>query len=249
MLKKVWLSPAAGLLFGCLTVMSHPQKPPGQSRGGQAGSNEAPKFLGSYSAPSAIATTEIGHVGAHSPSPPAGLRRLESLAESPPVLYQRVRAALKLSELASSRARISALFNADLYAIRAFAAEEEGDEPAAERECREGLTESPESAPLHAGLGYLFRQQRLLDLARDELAKAVALDLTDPVCAFELGDVFQRQGDQVHATALLESAAPADNSGELQWQLARLYRNMGRDDLAQKAQERSEQQRQQLKVK
>jgi Tfp pilus assembly protein PilF len=190
---------------------------------------------------------------------------------------------LHLSELAYSRASQSPLFNAYLYAIRAFAAEEESDEPAAEREYRAGLTENPESAPLHAGLGHLFRQQRLLDAARDELTKAVALDPTDPIAAFELGDVFQRQGDQVHASTLLgraleidpgllvarwsrakaylvlgddrqalsdlEAAAPADNTGELQWQLARLYRSMGRDDLAQKAQERSEQQRQQMKRK
>lgn len=194
-----------------------------------------------------------------------------------------MRAALRLSELAYTRASISPIFNAYLCAIRALAAEEESDEPAAEREYRKGLTEHPESAPLHAGLGHLFRQQRLLDAARDELDKAVALDPTDPVAIFELGDVFQRQGDQVHASALLsraleidpgllvarwsrgkaylalgdnqlalsdlEAAAPADSSGELQWQLARLYRNMGRDDLAQKAEERSEQQRQQSKRK
>ncbi len=215
--------------------------------------------------------------------PELELQRLESLAESPPVLYLRVRAALRLSELAYSRASHSPLFDEYLCAIRALAAEEESDEPAAEREYRAGLAENPESAPLHAGLGHLFRQQRRLEAARDELANAVALDPTDPVAAFELGDVLQRQGDQVRASALLsraleidpgllvarwsrakaylalgddrraladlEAAAPADNSGELQWQLARLYRNIGRDDLAQKAQERSEQQRQQLKRK
>jgi hypothetical protein len=56
-------------------------------------------------------------------------------------------------------------------------------------------------------------------------------------------------GDDRQALSDLEAAAPADNTGELQWQLARLYRSMGRDDLAQKAQERSEQQRQQMKRK
>jgi tetratricopeptide (TPR) repeat protein len=215
--------------------------------------------------------------------PELELQRLESLAESPPVLYRRVRTALLLSEFAYGRASDSPLFSTYLYAIRALAAEEESDEPAAEREYRAGLAENPESAALHAGLGHLLRQQRLLDAARDELAKAVALDPSDPVATFELGDVFQRQGDHVHASVLLsraleidpgllvarwsrakayaalgddreaisdlEASASADSTGELQWQLARLYRNIGRDDLAQKAQERSEQQRQQLKIK
>jgi tetratricopeptide (TPR) repeat protein len=220
---------------------------------------------------------------ADSDHPELELQRLESLAESPQILYLRVRAGLRLSELSYGRASHSPIFNAYLCAIRALAAEEESDEPAAEREYRAGLTENPESAPLHAGLGHLFRQQRRLDAARDELGQAVALDPTDPVATFELGDVLQRQGEQAHASALLsraleidpgllvarwsrakaflalgddrqalsdlEAAAPADNSGELQWQLARLYRSLGRDDLAQKAQERSEQQRQQMKRK
>ncbi len=209
--------------------------------------------------------------------PEVELHRLESLPESPQVLYFRVRAALRLSELAYSRASRSPLFSAFLHAIRALAAEEEDDEAAAEREYRAGLAENPESPLLHAGLGHLFRQNLRLEAARGELAEAVALDPTDPVAAFELGDIYQRLGEPAHALSLLsraleidpglrvvrwsrakaylalgddrqalsdlEAAAPVDSSGELQWQLARLYRKIGREDLAKRAQERSQQQR------
>jgi len=209
--------------------------------------------------------------------PELELERLESQPESPEVLYRRARAAVRLSELAYDRATRSSLFSAFFHAIRALAAEEQDDEPAAEREYRAGLAENPDSALLHAGLGHLFRQRLQLEPARGELAQAAALDPTDPVAAFELGDVYQRLGDPARALPLLsraleidpalliarwsrakayvalgddlqavsdfEAAAPVDHSGELQWQLARLYRKIGREDLGQLAQERSEQQR------
>jgi Tfp pilus assembly protein PilF len=215
--------------------------------------------------------------------PELELARLESLPESPEVLYRRARAALRLSELAYSRASRSSLFSSFFRAIRALAAEEEDDEPAAEREYRAGIAENPESALLHAGLGHLFRLRLQLEPARGELTQAAALDPTDSVAAFELGDVYQRLGEPARALPLLsraleidpellvarwsrakaylaldddlqalsdfEAAAPVDHSGELQWQLARLYRKIGREDLAQQAQQRSEQQRRAVEEK
>jgi tetratricopeptide (TPR) repeat protein len=198
-------------------------------------------------------------------------------AESPESLYRQAHAALRLSQDAYSRVSQSPQFSAYLHALRALAAEQEGDEAAAIHEYQEGLTENPGSAVLHAGLGHLYWQRMDLQAAEPELERARTLDPADPVTAFELGDVYQRLGqpqpalealnealrldpqfllarwsrakvylaigDSERALQDLEAAAPADTTGDLQFQLARLYRKLGRTDLAALAEKRSEEQR------
>jgi tetratricopeptide (TPR) repeat protein len=182
-----------------------------------------------------------------------------------------------LSQSAYARAALSPTYNAQLRALRALAAEQEHDEAAAIGEYRVGLAENPRSALLHAGLGHLYRARSDLELARVELSEASRLDPSDPVVAFELGDVYLRLtqpnralellnraleldaglllarwsrgkaylalGDTERARADLEAAAPVDTTGDLQFQLARLYQKLGRPDLAQQAQKHSEEQR------
>jgi tetratricopeptide (TPR) repeat protein len=210
-------------------------------------------------------------------NPEAALQKLMASPDSPEVFYLRARAALRLSQSAYARAALSPTYNAQLRALRALAAEQEHDEAAAIREYRVGLGENPDSALLHAGLGHLYRARSDLELARVELSAASRLDPTDPVVAFELGDVYLRLaqpdralellnraleldaglllarwsrgkaylalGDTERALADLEAAAPVDTTGDLQFQLARLYQKLGRPDLAQQAQKRSEEQR------
>jgi tetratricopeptide (TPR) repeat protein len=161
--------------------------------------------------------------------------------------------------------------------MKALAAEQEDDEPAAIREYSLGLVQDPECALLHAGLGHVYRRRMDLPAAERELEQAWQMDSSDPLVAFELGDTEQRLGktqpaldllnqaleldagllvarwsrakvyltlgDDERALADLEAAVPADSSGELQWQLARLYRKLGRADLAAQAEQRSEEQR------
>jgi Flp pilus assembly protein TadD len=210
-------------------------------------------------------------------NPEAVLQRLVASPDSPEVFYLRARAALRLSQSAYARAALSPTYSAQLRALRALAAEQEHDEAAAIREYRVGLAENPRSALLHAGLGHLYRARSDLQLACDELSAASRLDPSDPVVAFELGDVYLRLaqpnralellnraleldaglllarwsrgkaylalGDAKRALADLEAAAPGDTTGDLQFQLARLYQKLGRPDLAQQAQKRSEEQR------
>lgn len=198
--------------------------------------------------------------------------------ESPESLYGQAHAALSLSQDAYSRVSQSPQFSAYLHALRALAAEQEGDEGAAIHEYQEGLAGNPASAVLHAGLGHLYWQRMDLRAAEPELERARTLDPGDPVVAFELGDVYQRLGrpqpglavlnealridpefllarwsrakvylalgDSERALQDLEAAAPVDNSGDLQFQLARLYRKLGRADLAALAERHSEEQKQ-----
>jgi tetratricopeptide (TPR) repeat protein len=196
---------------------------------------------------------------------------------SPEELYRQTREALSISEMAYGRASASARFQAYLHAMKALAAEQQDDEPAAMREYNLGLAQDPKCALLHAGLGHVYRRRMDLPAAEGELEQAWRLDPSDPLVAFELGDTEQRLGktqpaldllnhaleldggllvarwsrakayltlgDNERALADLEAAVPVDSSGELQWQLARLYRKLGRADLASQAEKRSEDQR------
>ena len=202
---------------------------------------------------------------------------LNGANESPQELYLQTREALRVSESAYRRASTSPRFQAYLHAMKALAAEQEDDEPAAMREYGLGLVQDSKCPLLHAGLGHVYRRRMDLPAAERELEQAWRLDPTDPLVAFELGDTEQRLGktqpalellnqaleldsgllvarwsrakayltlgDNERALADLEASAPADSSGELQWQLARLYRKLGRGDLAAQAEKRSEQQR------
>ena len=210
----------------------------------------------------------------------AGQRHDDSLNgahESPQELYLQAHDALRVSESAYRRASTSPRFQAYLHAMKALAAEQEDDEPAAMREYGLGLLQDPQCPLLHAGLGHVYRRRMDLPAAERELEQARQLDPTDPLVVFELGDTEERLGktqpalellnqaleldagllvarwsrakayltlgDSERALADLEAAAPADSSGELQWQLARLYRKLGRADLAAQAEKRSEEQR------
>jgi tetratricopeptide (TPR) repeat protein len=87
--------------------------------------------------------------------------------------------------------------------------------------------------------------QRLGDSASALLLLDRALEI-DPgllVARWSRGKASLALGDDRRALADLEAAAPTDTSGELQWQLGRLYRKIGREDLAIEAERRSEQQR------
>jgi tetratricopeptide (TPR) repeat protein len=75
------------------------------------------------------------------------------------------------------------------------------------------------------------------------LNEAIRLDPGLLVARWSRGKVYAALGDDERASEDLAAAAPVDSSGELQWQLARVYRKLGRAELAQVAQQRSEEQR------
>jgi tetratricopeptide (TPR) repeat protein len=79
--------------------------------------------------------------------------------------------------------------------------------------------------------------------ALELLNQALELDAGLLVARWSRAKAYLTLGDNERALADLEAAAPTDSSGELQWQLARLYRRLGRADLAAQAEKRSEQQR------
>ena len=86
---------------------------------------------------------------------------------------------------------------------------------------------------------------RLGDATRalDLLNRAVDLDPTLLVARWSRGKAYVALGDDRRALDDLAAAAPVDSTGELQWQLARVYRKLGRTGLAQAAEQRSEEQR------
>ena len=75
------------------------------------------------------------------------------------------------------------------------------------------------------------------------LNQALELDPELLLARWSRGKAFLALGDNERALADLEAATPVDNTGDLQFQLARLYQKVGRPDLAEQAQKRSEEQR------
>jgi len=75
------------------------------------------------------------------------------------------------------------------------------------------------------------------------LNRGLEMDAGLLVAQWSRGKAYLALGDDQKALADLEAAAPADSSGELQWQLARLYEKLGRPDLAVKARKLSDDQR------
>jgi tetratricopeptide (TPR) repeat protein len=75
------------------------------------------------------------------------------------------------------------------------------------------------------------------------LNQALELDPELLLARWSRGKAFLALGDNERALADLEAATPVDNTGDLQFQLARLYQKVGRPDLAAKARKRSEEQR------
>jgi Tfp pilus assembly protein PilF len=156
------------------------------------------------------------------------LAQLDQAPESPQVLYTRTRLLLDVSEQAYLNAAASPQLDARLYALQALAAEDENDEGGALKEYRAGLEKHPESALLHAGLGHLDRVRNNDEQARSQLEQAWRLDPTDPLVAFELGDVDLRMGEPAHALTLLNQALELDpNLLVARWARGRAYMAAG----------------------
>ena len=152
------------------------------------------------------------------------LERLNRLPESPENLYARTRLLLGISEQAFVRAAASPQLDARLYALQALAAEDANDEGGALAEYQSGIAKYPDSALLHAGLGHLDRERNNLESARAQLEQSWRLDDTDPLVAFELGDVELRMGKPDDAIATLNRALALDpNLLVARWARGRAY--------------------------
>lgn len=113
----------------------------------------------------------------------------------------------------------------------------------ARRELAEAFRLDPSDPTVAFELGDVY--QRLGQPARaiPLLNQALQIDSGLVVARWSRAKAYLASGDSQRALAELEAAAPADTSGELQWQLAQLYQKLGRSDLASQAQQRSEEQR------
>jgi tetratricopeptide (TPR) repeat protein len=92
-------------------------------------------------------------------------------------------------------------------------------------------------------LGDVYLRLAQPDRALELLNRALELDAGLLLARWSRGKAYLALGDTQRALADLEAAAPVDTTGDLQFQLARLYQKLGRPDLAQQAQKRSEEQR------
>ena len=117
------------------------------------------------------------------------------------------------------------------------------DLPSAERELAQAWRLDPTDPLVAFELGDTEERLGKTEPALELLNQALELDTNLLVARWSRAKVYLTLGDNERALADLETAAPADSSGELQWQLARLYRKVGRADLAAEAEKRSEEQR------
>jgi len=92
-------------------------------------------------------------------------------------------------------------------------------------------------------LGDVYLRLAQPDRALELLDRALELDAGLLLARWSRGKAYLALGDTERALADLEAAAPVDTTGDLQFQLARLYQKLGLLDLAQQAQKRSEEQR------
>ncbi|HEV2493862.1 MAG TPA: tetratricopeptide repeat protein [Terriglobia bacterium] len=113
----------------------------------------------------------------------------------------------------------------------------------ANRELTRALRLDPSDPVVTFELGDVYL--RLGDAARslDLLNRAIELDPALLVARWSRGKTYSALGDDQRAASDLAAAAPVDSTGELQWQLARVYHKLGRTELAQVAEQRSEEQR------
>jgi tetratricopeptide (TPR) repeat protein len=147
------------------------------------------------------------------------------------MLYRRARLLLEISGVAYKQAAVAPEFDARLFALQALAAEEENDEGAALAEYWAGLAKHPQSGLLHAGLGHLYRERNELAPARAELEQAERLLPSDPLVAFELGDVKLRMGEPAQALETLNRALILDSSLLVaRWSRGRAYLALGGED-------------------
>jgi len=117
------------------------------------------------------------------------------------------------------------------------------DLPSAERELAQAWELDPSDPLVAFELGDTEERLGKTQPALELLNQALELDTGLLVARWSRAKAYLASGDNERALADLEAAAPADSSGELQWQLARLYRRLGRADLAAQAEKRSEEQR------
>ncbi len=117
------------------------------------------------------------------------------------------------------------------------------DLPPAERELREAWKLDPSDALVAFELGDTEARLGKTQPALELLNQALELDAGLLIARWSRAKIYIASGDSERALADLEAAVPADSSGDLQWQLARLYRKLGRADLAAQAEKRSEDQR------
>ncbi len=117
------------------------------------------------------------------------------------------------------------------------------DFESASRELAEAWRANPTDPIVAFELGdtlrHLSQPQRALEL----LNQALELEPELLLARWSRGKVYLTLGDDQRALADLEAAAPVDNTGELQWQLAGLYRKLGHPKQADLAQQRSDAQR------
>ena len=156
------------------------------------------------------------------------LSKLASGAETPENLYRRARLLVEISGAVFKLAAASPVFDARLFALQALAAEEENDEGAALNQYRAGLARHPQDGLLHAGLGHLYRERNQLEPARAELEEARRLLPSDPLVAFDIGDVELRMGDPAGAVEMLNRALQLDSSLLVaRWSRGRAYFELG----------------------
>ncbi len=117
------------------------------------------------------------------------------------------------------------------------------DSESASRELAEAWRANPTDPIVAFELGdtlrHLGQPQRALEL----LNQALELEPELLLARWSRGKVYLTLGDDERALADLEAAVPVDNTGELQWQLAGLYRKLGHPEQADQAQQRSDAQR------
>ena len=164
------------------------------------------------------------------------LARLNGAAESPETVYRRARLLVEISGTAYKLAAASPALDARLFALQALAAEEENDEGAALVEYRAGLEKHPESGLLHAGLGHLYRERNQLEPALAQLTEAARLLPSDPLVAFDLGDVDLRMGQPTRALETLNHALDLDPTLLVaRWSRGRAYAALGDPDNDERA--------------
>jgi tetratricopeptide (TPR) repeat protein len=117
------------------------------------------------------------------------------------------------------------------------------DLTSAERELAQAWRLDPSDPLVAYELGDTEQRLGKAQPALELLNQALELDAGLLVARWSRAKTYLALGDNERALADFEAAASADSSGELQWQLARLYRKLGRTDLAAQAEKRSEEQR------
>lgn len=113
----------------------------------------------------------------------------------------------------------------------------------AQRELDTALRLDPSDPVATFELGDVCLRQGDATRALNLLNRAVELDPALLVARWSRAKAYTALGDDQRAVDDLVAAAPIDSTGELQWQLARVYRKLGRSELAQAAEQRSEEQR------